>query len=406
MSNTKAMVRLGFGLMAAFTASGCACRSGSWATALDYSLQSGKASGLYAVLKDSKGRMFTGGFGIDSSNFYHWVIRRSLDGGTTWTTVDDQVAGTASVVTRVQTLVEGRNGVLLAAGMFRSSGESISRIIVRRSLDFGATWSTVYNELPPGASTMPTGGLSVDQQGQFWLTLTVGNASAQLGIRVMKSADGVTWSTAMEILGSSTATYRGEGLVQGLNRDTYFVTGSTVVASNTHWLTWKSTDAGATWSLVDDYVYNVGNSSYGVAIALGSGGRVLVGGVATTSLVDAALIRYIDPTGSAWANLGSTYVYNSVNPFTQGVALRMLPTGGGAFAVTAPDAASVTHWVVRVTADNGNTWTNSDDYTLVSTKSATPTGLELAPNGDVWASGYAIDASDVQHGIVRKWACQ
>lgn len=80
---------------------------------------------------------------INGDTIYHWLVRQSTNGGTTWTTVDD--FDLASVGQEASSIAFDSAGRAYVAG-FVSLGGSNERWVVRRSSTSALTsWSTVDN---------------------------------------------------------------------------------------------------------------------------------------------------------------------------------------------------------------------------------------------------------------------
>lgn len=236
----------------------------TWSTVDFLSAPSGKAN-PYAVVEDAAGRVFVGGQLGDLNNTDHWLIRRSLDGGTTWTTVDNVAKGLNVV----------RGMVATPAGVFAAGYLGNPFWAVRRSTDGGNTWRTVDTV----SSVSHAFGIAADAAGNIY---TVGDASFVVNNVVKyrwltrKSADGgATWRTVDEVIGDTT--YAGANAVTVDKFGTVFTGGNYQVVSggttNTHWITRVSVDAGATWTASDDLIPGIPMAAASDAV-----GNVYIGG--------------------------------------------------------------------------------------------------------------------------------
>ena len=87
---------------------------------------------------DDLGNLYASGLALDASSFGHWIVRKSADQGKNWSIVDN----VASVISPPKMhFVAGTNGGLFVAST-RNSGSTYSWL-VRRSRDAGTTWTTV-----------------------------------------------------------------------------------------------------------------------------------------------------------------------------------------------------------------------------------------------------------------------
>lgn len=237
----------------------------------------------YAVVEDAAGRVFVGGHLGDSKNADHFVIRRSLDGGTTWATVDDQAPAGVNWVTSLTATPSG----VFAAGYLRNVWT------VRRSTNGGTTWNTVDSFQPGGtASWSHTGGIAADANGILFVTgqaQVLVNKVLETHWITRKSTDnGATWRTVDDVVPGSnpfgkSVTVDAFGRV--LATGTY--TGVDGGVSTSHWVTRGSVDGGATWFTTDDLV------GIGYAAAADRAGNVFTAGKARGITNPAADVRML-----------------------------------------------------------------------------------------------------------------
>ena len=116
-----------------------------------------------------------------------WIVRRSTDGGSTWATVDNGLPDIGFAFG----VAADAGGNLYAAGFTTITVNRVSQThwITRRSVNGGTTWNTV-DDYYPGATAMPRG-VGVDAFGRVFVT-----GSSAAGWTVRGSTDGgATWTT-------------------------------------------------------------------------------------------------------------------------------------------------------------------------------------------------------------------
>jgi hypothetical protein len=169
----------------------------------------------------------------------HWFVRRSLDAGLTWQTVDDFGGGCVTTVIstnpyRTEVTCNNPGAYTVAtdlAGNVYVAGYSNQVWVVRKSVDQGNSWSTVdvFNPgVGAGARAVlchPTAGVFVAGDGY-----------------VRQSLDGGTnWTTVDESGGSA------------LGADAIGGVYSVGTQKNGHWIVRRSSYCGACWTTVDDF---------------------------------------------------------------------------------------------------------------------------------------------------------
>jgi hypothetical protein len=190
----------------------------------DFTIADGKASYATGLTVGAASRVYVTGAAKDAGDVKHWIVRRSADGGTTWTTLDD-----FSLVTGKEAeagkLVEAEDGTLYVVGIGLDADDHY-RWVVRKSSNDGASWTTVddYEYGPVHGYTFPHD-IMVDRDGTVW---TVGEATDDLNYK--------------------------------------------------HWIVRKSSDGGATWSVMDDWRYHAATSSLAHGVARDADGVLYVTG--------------------------------------------------------------------------------------------------------------------------------
>src|SRR5262249_55529533 len=115
--------------------------------------------------------------------------------------------------------------------------------------------------IDPGTRSIFAAGMASDATGAHWLVRT--------------SVDGVTWFTIDDFM------YPGAGadaaFVGADANGNLIVGGNAETSTSSRWLVRRSTDGGATWTLVDDYQHPTGSTGLARAMA-STGGAIYVAG--------------------------------------------------------------------------------------------------------------------------------
>ena len=292
----------------------------TWFGPLDSFLE-GSNSEYYGIVSDAAGNFYAAAH-AEINNIGHWVVRESIDGGTTWTTVDDFVPGgyyafptgitadsigniyvsgytsTASSSANIWTVRRGvgtswttvdslaGNGRAIfahrTAGVFAvgnatvtvtSHGKTatVQAWMVRRSLDGGTTWSTV--DRFQGLTYAQASGVGADSQGNLYVAGFASNGSDYWTVRKSSNGGG-SWTTVDSLAG-------GRANACGSNSS-----GDLFVAGNFYpsgggigWQVRKNAAGSGSWLTIDDYQFGgTGSTTEPQAIVSNGGGNVLIAG--------------------------------------------------------------------------------------------------------------------------------
>jgi hypothetical protein len=127
----------------------------TWSTVDSYQYSSGVASSAQCICADTHGNLYVvGSAQVPSkrSSVWHWLVRKSSNGGASWTTIDDFAGGQASVC------ATDSNGNLFVAG-----NGSTSAWTIRENLAGTSTWQTV-DTFTGGATS-----ITADHQGHVYV---------------------------------------------------------------------------------------------------------------------------------------------------------------------------------------------------------------------------------------------
>jgi len=264
-----------------------------------------------------------------------WTVRRSLDRGETWTTVDTFYFHPDQGTIPTSVAIDPRNGHVYVMGGTMSEGSDFSskNWVVRKSTDQGATWKTIDDYAPGGARAV-----TVDENGVVYVVGSKGRPDLG-GVRM--------------------------GVVR------------------------KSTDGGVTWTQKE-----FSQIDYFTTAAAGIGTGIFLGGVKkatnTSAPVQWQIIHNLAGTDD--------YPWYEVDDVPQGSALIgsvMNPkTGRVLFFGQAEDGTA--KWFIRESSQStpGNYWTIDDYRPLDFTKGfghARAEAATFAKDGSVYVSGLAVE---------------
>lgn len=281
------------------------------------------------------------------SEWGRWLVRRSTNGGSTWALADDFDG--ASVSSWGTSMTSLKNGALLSGGFRYNAADSWYHWITRTSFDLGATWTTANDYGPMHGATGPYS-MATDKAGDVYATgINFNYVQYQWQTRKLSAATGVwttadDWKSAPDTAGQSVGA-AGAGVATGKQAGMVLVAGSARLADGrSHWIVRRSTDGGASWTIVDDVV---------------------------DCLARAITFDKKDEKG---------------------------------FLVTGRcDVNGQYRWVTRMSDQNGLNWVTEDDYALSSAGHSIPNAIDYA-RGGTYAVGVA-DSGTEKHWIVRARVC-
>lgn|GEM_PF-1964157 len=239
-------------------------------------------------------KVYACGYQWDSDNYdaIHWWVRKSSDSGVTWATVDAETTnGLNSVCNTIA--VSAATGYVYAGGYDTAGTAGAQRWVLKESRDEGQTWNIIFSMDADNYN----GGIKmveVAPDGTVWM---IGANASNMAI-LYKGVFSGSWSfTDMSV---------NFGIANSINYQTYgemeVTDNNTAYLSSNFGGTWtvrKTTDGGATWSVL----YNPGANTEGGEIQILNDGTVLaIGSYATggfSAPKDVRLLKSVDG-GATW----------------------------------------------------------------------------------------------------------
>jgi hypothetical protein len=330
----------------------------TWQTVDNYQYQ-GQGAGANALAVSPRGTIFAAGTGDGTDGLVHGLITASADDGNTWSApLDDFTYGGGYNAYYNAIASDPFDNVYGAGWCWNNTAYVPNHWFVRRGTDPGTTWATVDDFQDGGIyeNSPMANGVAADQAGNVY----VAGSSAVYGWIVRKGIGGLNFATVDSLAGSSAnavfvhptaGVFVAGGGVLGTS-----TTKSGTVSNISGWLVRRSTNAGATWSSVDGFTLSNGAKQ---AMAFGIGADAL----------------------------GNIYVVG--------------------FADSVSGKAVYSHWIVRKSADGGNTWTTVDNALSEPRPSgygpaAVAAAFGADTRGNLYVAGRDYGSSGALHWIVRE----
>jgi hypothetical protein len=316
-----------------------------WNDVDDFQLVPGKDAQAFSTAFDRAGNIFVSGSARDASGVRNWIVRKSSDQGQTWATVD-QLATAASQ--GPFSILAASDGTIYAAGyqIVKSGTVTKTHWLVRKSADVGATWATVddltADQSSFNASTMLEYAGAIYVLGQGY---GLAGESTDGRMMIRKSSDsGASWTTVLEQPSEDPSAY-----CQATSAAADVATGAVYLAGycNHRGLVKKSTDGMLTWQTVEEY-YPQPKNGYFNPIRVAPDGTVYVGGFAYTGdgANKDAIVMVSSDQGANWS-----VVYSNPGTSVGDAGIEALALDGASrdqlvFGGTEPNASG-DYWTIH-----------------------------------------------------------
>jgi len=131
----------------------------TWSDSDTFQISSGNGARASGIGTDEDGNLYVVGYGTTTSrgnHVYHWLVRKSTDNGNSWSTADDfQQGGSYYPYPEARRFAMTPNGDLYVAGNIRDV-QGIAHWIVRKNPRGRGTWATIDDyQYAAGVATEP-----------------------------------------------------------------------------------------------------------------------------------------------------------------------------------------------------------------------------------------------------------
>jgi hypothetical protein len=267
---------------------------------------------------------------------------------------------------------------------------------VRRSIDGGGTWLTVDDVAVGSVSSFPSaaGGITTDTSGNVYVA---GRANNTWSVR--KGTGGTSYATVDTFQpGSSQAWAVFAHPTAGtfaVGQGTITVGSKRSVSTSTGWFVRRSLDGGATWATVDAYQASNGYGAQARGIGADAQGNLYVVGLASVpKSVNHWQVRKSANGGASWTTM------DDFAPLANQMALGFAADANGNLFVTgwtsAGNGIGPYYWLVRESVAGTGPWTTADTFA-----NAMPHAIAADHVGNVFVGGQGPGSSAVQW-VVRR----
>lgn len=350
------------------------------------------------IKKDSLGNLYVVGYETGSIGSAAWIVRKSLDGGSTWTTIDtyQKIIDRPSEANAI--FIDSSDNIFVAG--YAKGGVSLEPIwTVRKSTNYGVTWSTITEfQLEAGYGSVAKD-IVVDSVGNvFTVGYGYSTAYGANSLIVHKS----------DLSGGNPSVKQQYQLSAGLDSEATGIevdsTGAIYVvgkgrSASAHWIVLKSSNFGDFWTVVDDFQQQGGYDSSANAVYVDANNYIHVVGYGFDSYGRRWIVRKSMDGGGSWV-IKDIHQKSIMNP-SEAFAITSDGTGN-LYAVGYSQQSLNTYYTVRRSEDAGETWADSEStYYLASTRFASGFGV-LASGSTVIAVGVGTDANSISRMLIRK----
>ncbi len=329
----------------------------TWSIVNEYQMVDNQNTYSNSIGFDADNSVYAVNEGLSTNTLGHWVVRKSTDQGTNWSTLEGTLGYqyASNQTSRAYGFLSDTSGIYVVGSGGSSSG--FTHWLVRKSTDGGSTWALhddYYYADPEHAIARK---IAKDSQGNLYVvgyardSGTSGAGDSAKNYRwTVRKYDGTLWSTVDRYEQTADKNSFAYGVEVDSTGNIYVVGYGSDTSNIQHWIVRKSTDAGATWSTIVDWQYVSNQNSLPYAIGTDNSGNLFVSGYGANS-----------------------------------------------------DGIQV--WFTRTSSDGGTTWKTSDEFSYTTGQNAYASGIARDLDGNLFVVGVANDENLDNRWIVRKYAC-
>ncbi len=331
----------------------------TWQTVDAIQYVAGQAAVNFGLTVAPSGTVFACGYASDGSVF-HGLVIASADGGNTWSAPLDDFVYPGSNTRYDGGIVADSAGNLYVTGRYYFSSGPFYRF-VRRSTDGGATWSIVDTvALSNYALPIAASAITADAAGSVYVTEPSGTWVVRKGIGGTSFATVDTFQPSASQANAVFAHPTAGIFAAGYGQVVVNKFGGTASA----WLVRRSLDAGATWSTVDAYAS--GMAAYGIG-ADGNGNLYAIGNANLPSKGKNGgsywVVRKSADGGATWTTVDTYQLLTTGTQRALGFASDSLGNLYVAGEALASGGVGPNYWIVRENPGGTGSWITVDTVT-------------------------------------------
>jgi hypothetical protein len=371
----------------------------TWTNTDNFSLATGKIATGHSILKLNDGTILSFGYAQTSTNYYTIIVRKSTDGGTSWTTANtyNYAAGKSSLITDV---FANSSGKIWMRVLGYDSSNAV-HFISRSSVD-GTTWTQESDVSGASAYFAYPGRIAEDSLGNMfainYYNMSISGYITRTELEVVKKTptNVVTITPRYQY---KTKSFIPASAIQDSNSN-ILVAGGTFTDNymQNQWTVQISSDNGASWTYSDNYIYPGSTKTTEIKkIITTSSGALLVLGVANDNSGGTRLIiRKGNPNGT------NAYTWSTVNDSRETATSQEMPSdllqssSGKVLAIGTSNKSGSPYWIVKRSSADFSTWTNVEDLKIANTSSY---GVSITQDslGRLYALGYTLTTPKVYY---------